>query len=571
MVHKPAPLPPREHPRIDALHRLDVLDTAPEPAFDDIVRLATFICGVPIALVSLVDRERQWFKACIGLDVRETHRDQAFCAHAILVPEDVMVVEDTTKDARFAENPLVTGAPNIRFYAGAPIVTASGHALGTVCVIDTVCRTLTTGQSNALMALARQTAALLELREMNTSVETERRKLSRKVIEALADDKATHGGLRQNQRIAAVGQLTSGIAHDFNNLLQAISATMQIVERKAHSPEDVRRWAKSGLQSVDRGASLIGQLMAFSRDTAPAATPVCVAERIGQMEELLTRVLSPEVRLAFDRTSAGREVLCDGTQLEAAVLNLVINSRDAMNNVGYIHVSTELQTVTGDRQLSDGDYVVLKVTDDGPGMSPELYCTKVFEPFFTTKQEGRGTGLGLAQVYAFAEKSGGVARIESAEGVGTVVTLFLRAVESRPAVRDVAVAAPVLAQVSMGARVLLVDDDEKVRDVLAELLADVGYRVTSVASSIAAVNALEQNVPDVVITDCAMQGLSGAGLARVLREFRPGLPMLFITGQGDVDEMRSRLDHDAVVLQKPLSVERVVADIERVLVQQRTV
>jgi GAF domain-containing protein len=164
MAHHPAPFPFNEEERVLSLEHLDVLDSANEKAFDDIVLLATTLCDAPIALVSLVDRERQWFKACVGLGVQETHRDLAFCGHAILDPVQVLVVEDAALDPRFASSPLVLGPPYIRFYAGAPIVTDSGVALGTVCVIDTCARQLSEPQSLALQALARQAAALLEAR-----------------------------------------------------------------------------------------------------------------------------------------------------------------------------------------------------------------------------------------------------------------------------------------------------------------------------------------------------------------------------------------------------------------------
>ncbi len=172
-----AALPGNELTRLAHLHSLNILDTAREQTYDDIVQLATLICDVPIALVSLVDRDRQWFKSCIGLSASETPRDLAFCSHAILHPDNLLVVEDTTLDPRFSDNPLVQGEPHIRFYAGAPLVSAEGYAFGTLCVIDRVTRRLLPEQVNALRLLARQVIQLLELREANQALQLSQQKL----------------------------------------------------------------------------------------------------------------------------------------------------------------------------------------------------------------------------------------------------------------------------------------------------------------------------------------------------------------------------------------------------------
>ncbi|RYF49787.1 MAG: GAF domain-containing protein, partial [Comamonadaceae bacterium] len=185
MVHIPAPLPHNEVSRLDALIQLDILDTGREQGFDDIVTLASRLCDVPIALVSLIDSERQWFKACVGLDAAETHRDLAFCAHAILAPDEVLEVQDARLDPRFCESALVLAEPFIRFYAGAPITTVDGHTLGTVCVIDRVPRKLNVAQREALAALARQTASLLQLRTLLAQSEAQKHVLRERVTRAL--------------------------------------------------------------------------------------------------------------------------------------------------------------------------------------------------------------------------------------------------------------------------------------------------------------------------------------------------------------------------------------------------
>jgi signal transduction histidine kinase len=425
MAHRPAPLPADELARLDALEHLRVLDSPAEPGFDDIVILATQLCDAPIGLVSLVDRERQWFKACVGLDVQQTHRDLAFCAHAILAPDDVLVVEDAIQDLRFSQSPLVLGPPYIRFYAGAPIVSRDGAAVGTVCVIDTVPRTLDQGQLNALQALARQTSAQLELRLLNDQRERQAQDLAARLDQVLSEHRDTLETLSHAQRVSSLGQLTASIAHDFNNLLQAVSASLQMTRLKARKPLEVERLTDIGLQAVKQGGQLIRHLLAFARREEPSMVAVAIDQRIDHNRELFTRALGSGMTLKFDLLASSHDVLCDAHQLDAALLNLLVNARDALQGAGEIRIRTHPQTVRGDAQLEDGLYLSLSVCDDGPGIAPGM-LSQVFEPFYTTKGAGQGTGLGLAQVYGFAVNAGGIARINSQPGVGTTVTLWLK-------------------------------------------------------------------------------------------------------------------------------------------------
>ena len=425
MSHSPAPSPIDEPERLAALEHLSVLDSLPEPGFDDIVQLATQLCGTPIGLVSLVDRERQWFKACVGLNVSETHRDLAFCAHAILAPDTVMMVQDTHLDPRFMGSPLVLGPPYIRFYAGAPIISRQGAALGTVCVIDTVPRILNAAQCSALQALARQTAAQLELRLLNDEREQQTRALSRQLDGVLGEHQQTLQTLRHAQRISSLGQLTAGIAHDFNNLLQAVSASLQMTRLKARKPLEVERLTDIGLQAVRQGAQLIHHLLAFARREEPSVQTVILDERIEHNSDLFGRALGTTTTVLLDLQAPAQAVMCDAHQLDAALLNLLVNARDALHGTGQIRVATCERVACGDAQLADGDYLCLSVADDGPGI-PEAVLAQVFEPFYTTKAAGQGTGLGLSQVYGFALSADGIARIESRAGEGTTVTLWLR-------------------------------------------------------------------------------------------------------------------------------------------------
>ncbi|WPP00553.1 ATP-binding protein [Pseudomonas sp. HR96] len=425
MPHTPAPLPANEEHRALSLEHLEVLDSAAEQGFDDIVLLAQTLCQTPIALVSLVDRERQWFKARLGLDVCGTHRDLAFCAHAILAPQEVLVVEDTLLDPRFAESPLVLGAPFIRFYAGAPIVSDAGLALGTVCVIDTRPRTLGAAERQGLHALARQTAALLQLRWLNRQREQQAEVLTEELEEAVAQTEQAQASLRHSRRVSSLGMLTASIAHDFNNLLQALSASLQMVHMRARRPLDVERFADTGLQAVEQGRQLVARLMSNVRSDGPEVICLDVSARIEAARSVLARTVSGELDLSFDLAARGWGVMCVEVQLLSVVMNLLANARDALAGPGSVHIATRLVAVEDDLELPEGDYLVLSVADDGPGMNADV-AARVFEPFYTTKLAGQGTGLGLAQVQEFASSAGGVARVHSAPGAGTTISLWLR-------------------------------------------------------------------------------------------------------------------------------------------------
>jgi signal transduction histidine kinase len=426
MAHIPAPFPSGEDERAASLEHLGILDSAPEPEFDDIVMLASTWCNVPIALVSLVDRERQWFKACIGLDVRETHRDLAFCAHAILVPSDLLVIEDTQLDSRFRESALVLGPPYIRFYAGAPIIDDAGHALGTVCVIDVKPRTLTDPERAALLALARQTSSLLQLRMLRNQREHRADMLEKELAQAKVLNQLTEESLHHARRISTLGLATASIAHDFNNILQALSATLQMVRLRARRPDEVERFSDTGLQAVDQGRQLVNHLLASVRQDSPNIVCIDVNARLDEMRDVLLRAVPNDVHLTFDLSAPSTVVLCEEAQLCAAVLNLLTNARDVLGTAGRIHISTRLVFVEDDASLAAGDYMVLSVSDNGPGIPTDL-AAKVFEPFFTTKERGKGTGLGLSQVRDFAEASGGIVRLENPLQRGTTVALYLRA------------------------------------------------------------------------------------------------------------------------------------------------
>ncbi len=233
-----APMPARETERLNALLDYKVLDTVSEKSFDELVLMASQLCGTPVAMVSLVDEHRQWFKAKHGVTTEETPRDISFCGHAIVNPDSVFVVPDSQKDERFADNPLVLGPPNVRFYAGAPLVSASGFAVGTLCVIDHKPREMTPDQLKFLEILSRQVVAQLEIRKaLRTTTENfqELQKLSKTVLEQ-------QGLIRAQEKLSVIGNLASGVSHEINNPLAIISGTVHILRfliQKNEAPEKI--------------------------------------------------------------------------------------------------------------------------------------------------------------------------------------------------------------------------------------------------------------------------------------------------------------------------------------------
>ena len=372
----------------------------------------------------------------------------------------------------------------------------------------------------------------------------------------------TEDHLRQAQKIEAIGQLTGGVAHDFNNLLMVISGGLSILERQA-DPERRQRILDGMRQAAERGASLTRQLLAFSRRQPLRPEPVDLARGIDSMRELLDRTLSGDV-LVETRFAAGLwPVIADPAELELVVLNLCVNARDAMPQGGRITISADN---VDDFQRGDlsGNFVRLGVADTGTGMSKDVLA-RVFEPFFTTKEVGKGSGLGLAQVYGFARQSGGLVEIDSTPGEGTRVTLFLPRSDTTP------VSAPVISDTDASADrrsnglVLLVEDDDEVATLVSEMLLHLGYEVTRTASAQAALGALANDRPvDIVFSDIMMPGgMNGIELAREIRRRRPGLPILLTSGHPEAvrrDAQAERIE----LLPKPYEIKTLSASLSRV-------
>ena len=360
--------------------------------------------------------------------------------------------------------------------------------------------------------------------------------------------------LRQSQKMEALGQLTGGIAHDFNNLLTVVVGGLDIITKRAVDPK-LKRYAENALAAAERGARLTGQLLAFSRVQRLEVQPTFVAPLIQNMRPLLRNVLGPGITKQFDLDEVMMPVMADPTQLEVAVLNLAINARDAMPDGGVLSFSTRpVRVSSGELDLEPGDYIELTIADTGVGMAPNV-VERAFEPFFTTKEVGKGTGLGLSMVYGMARQSGGTARIESAPGKGTAVKLLFRKADED--VRDVGPAADDHSHASHAPSplsILVIDDDPDVRGFIVEALEEQGYMVREAADGREGIAEAERETPDLIVLDFIMPGLSGAEVARRLRDSNPDLPILFVSGYSETDAVKSTAP-DAPLLAKPFRAE----------------
>ncbi len=362
--------------------------------------------------------------------------------------------------------------------------------------------------------------------------------------------KAAQEQLRQSQKMEALGQLTGGIAHDFNNLLTVVVGGLDIIAKRVSDPK-LKSYADNALAAAERGARLTGQLLAFSRVQRLEVRATYVAPLIENMRPLLRNVLGPGITKQFELDDQlMMPVMADPTQLEVAVLNLAINARDAMPEGGVLTFSTKLVRIADEPDLEDGDYLELCISDTGIGMPTDV-LERAFEPFFTTKEVGKGTGLGLSMVYGMARQSGGAARIESTVGKGTAVKLLFRKADD--AVSEAATTAdePATAAASPGPlSVLVIDDDPDVRGFIVTALEEQGYRVREAGDGRAGLVELEREMPDLVVLDFIMPGLSGADVARRIRATHPEQPILFVSGYSETEAVK-RTAPDAPLLTKP--------------------
>ncbi|HYW18652.1 MAG TPA: ATP-binding protein [Nodularia sp. (in: cyanobacteria)] len=460
---KNPPTPKNEQDRLNALQKYNILDTDSEDSFDDLTALAAYICGTPIALITLLDESRLWFKSKLGLEVTEIPREIAFCAHTIRQPEDLLIVPNTLNDERFASNPLVTLDPNIRFYAGAPLVTPDGYALGSLCVLDRVPGELSLEQKQALAALSRQVSSQLELRinvdELKQNIS--RRKQAEKTLrstnsqlnQVINNLRQTQVQLIQSEKMSSLGQMVAGIAHEINNpvnfihanlgylkiSLQEIFDLLSLYQQHYPQPHEKIQAQADGidvkfliedlpniLTSMETGSQRIEKIILslrnFARLDEAEKKRVDIHEGIDNTLLILQHRLNatatyPEIQIIKEYAHLPK-MECYPAQLNQTFMNILCNAIDAIEDLWVANTNKinshqqiiepiNFQKATPKirirTEISPQNYAVVRIADNGGGIV-EAIQKRIFDPFFTTKPVGKGTGLGLSISYQIVVK-----------------------------------------------------------------------------------------------------------------------------------------------------------------------
>ncbi len=397
-----------------------------------------------------------------------------------------------------------------------------------------------------------------ELWEANQALKTE-----------AIERQAAEAQLRQVQKMEAVGQLTGGIAHDFNNMLAVVVGGIDLARRRLSGPrKEVMHHLTNAMEGATRAAALTRRLLSFARSEPLLPERIESGDLVGTMSDLLDRTLGERIRIETKLAPDAWPVFVDPHQLENAILNLAVNGRDAMDGEGQLTISSENVTMTANAvgDIQPGEYLKISITDEGCGMTDEVR-ERAFEPFFTTKPVGKGTGLGLSQIFGFAHQSEGEVGIDSAVGKGTTVSLYLPRTKANAPVRLQTMSnGRELEPTVPGARILLVEDDPRVRAATVGALEDLDYQPTACSSGAEAIVAFDGETFDLVISDVIMPEMTGPELIRIIKARRPDVAVLFVTGYVGDGEGDDLVGYE--LLRKPFTVSALANSVAAALSRQ---
>lgn len=498
--------------------------------------------------------------------------------------------DDITRDHRYGKNTPRKGMPEghlpVRSYLAVPVVSRNGEVVGGLFFGHKQTGVFSERSERGLTGLAAEAAVAIDNVRLAQSAQREiaERKLAQEALEQLNATlekqvlerteqlRVNEEALRQSQKMEAIGQLTGGVAHDFNNLLQVIIGNLETIQRNL--PDQLarlQRAARQAMNGAQRAAALTQRLLAFARRQPLDPKPIDVNVLVNGMSEMIHRTLGETVSVETVLGAGLWRVEADPNELEAAILNLAVNARDAMPNGGRLTLETgnthiDEAYVATHRELVPGQYVVLSVSDTGTGMDARTIA-QAFEPFFTTKPVGKGTGLGLSQVYGFVKQSGGHVKIYSELGQGTTVRLYLPRLTGANA-PETQSEHPPYPEAAAEETILVLEDDDDVRTYSAEILRELGYNVVEAHDGPAALRALDQQPRvDLLFTDVVLPGgMTGAQVAAQARATRPSLKVLFTTGYArNAIIHHGRLDKGVQLITKPFSFDDLAAKVRDVL------
>jgi signal transduction histidine kinase len=504
--------------------------------------------------------------------------------------EGIVRSDDITKDPRYGKNTPRRGMPEghlpVRSYLAVPVVSRTSEVLGGLFFGHARTGVFNERSERGLSGLAAEAAVAIDNVRLSQAMQREidERKrtqealvelnatLERQVTERTEQLRKNEEALRQSQKMEAVGQLTGGVAHDFNNLLQIIIGNLDTLQRNLPiESARLQRAARNAMNGAQRAATLTQRLLAFSRRQPLDPKPLDVNALVNGLSEMVHRTLGETISVETVLGAGLWRVEADPAELEAAIVNLAVNARDAMSNGGKLTIETsnahiDEAYVASHTEVMPGQYVAIAVTDTGVGMDSKT-LVRAFEPFFTTKAVGKGTGLGLSQVYGFVKQSGGHVKIYSEVGQGTTVKLYLPRLATQGATAEKVEPTP-SPEAAQDETILVLEDDDEVRSYSVDSLRELGYRVIEAHDGPSALKLLEQQPRvDLLFTDVVLPGgLTGAQVAAQAWTLRPTLKVLFTTGYArNAIIHHGRLDKGVQLIVKPFSFSELAARVRDVL------
>jgi two-component system, cell cycle sensor histidine kinase and response regulator CckA len=546
--------------RLKQLQMRSILDSPEEEEFDRLTRLLAKSISVPIALLTFVDGQRQWFKSHHGLgnpwaELRETPLSHSFCQF-VVAGRQTLVINDARSDPLVREN-LAIPEMGVAAYLGAPLIDSDGSVLGSLAAIDVLPRSWRADEISIV-----EDFATIAIREVQLRSEVTRRNN--------AEER-----LRQSQKLEAIGRLAGGVAHDLNNVLLIIQGYSQLLHDDT-DPTDVRsNYIDEVLKAAERAGAVMRQLLAFSRKQVVQMKRVDLNAVIAELRPMLSRAVGEAITLEFNLCPELGWVTADPSQMEQIILNLVLNARDATTPPGKIELRTSNCGASGgppvtpqlNKEVVNGDWVELQVIDFGSGIEREV-LEHLFEPFYTTKAVGCGTGLGLATVYGIVQQSGGHIWAESEPGKGSIFHLMLPVARNETSMS----AKPQSEQRSSRSRtcsILLVEDDESVARLLATILERFGHHVLSARSPQHGLEIVERSASlsiDLALVDVVMPGMSGRELGEELQKRRPQLKVIYMSGYTNDEVLRHGVQYENVrFIDKPIAAEQLLAAVSAAL------